>query len=121
MVERNGGRLTSHRLDVASPEPVRNVVLVGPSQAGKTTLVEALLLASGALNRAGSIVEHNTVCDFEESERAHERSSSLAVAPTLHAGCKINLVDSPGSNGLYFRVFVLADYTCDGTGDCRSA
>ncbi len=96
MVERNGGRQSSHRLDVSSPEQIRNVVLVGPSQGGKTTLVEALLLASGALNRAGSIVEHNTVCDFDESERAHERSSSLAVAPTLHAGCKVNLIDTPG-------------------------
>ncbi|MET0997477.1 MAG: elongation factor G [Marmoricola sp.] len=96
MVERNGGRLASHRLDVSSPDQVRNVVLIGPSQGGKTTLVEALLLASGALNRAGSIVEHNTVCDFDESERAHERSSSLAVAPALHAGCKINLIDTPG-------------------------
>ena len=96
MVERNSGRQTSHRLDVSSPEQVRNVVLVGPSQGGKTSLVEALLVASGALNRPGSIVDHNTVCDFEESERAHERSSSLAVAPTMHAGCKVNLIDTPG-------------------------
>ena len=45
---------------------------------------------------AGSIAEHNTVCDFEEGERAHGRSSSLAVAPVVHAGCKINLIDTPG-------------------------
>ena len=90
------GRATSHDLEVSSPGQVRNVVLVGPSQSGKTTLVEALLVASGAVNRAGSVAEHNTVCDFEEGERAHERSSSLAVAPVVHAGCKINLLDTPG-------------------------
>ncbi|WP_027861020.1 elongation factor G-like protein EF-G2 [Marmoricola sp. URHB0036] len=96
MAERNSGRATSHRLEVSSPEQVRNVVLVGPSQSGKTSLAEALLLASGAVTRGGTIAEHNTVCDFEDGERAHERSSSLAVAPVVHAGCKINVIDTPG-------------------------
>src|SRR3954453_16087078 len=96
MAERSSGRVTSHRLEVSSPEQVRNVVLVGPSQSGKTSLAEALLLASGAVTRGGTIAEHNTVCDFEEGERAHGRSSSLAVAPVVHAGCKINLIDTPG-------------------------
>jgi elongation factor G len=96
MAERNSGRVTSHRLEVSSPEQVRNVVLVGPSQSGKTSLVESVLLTSGAVNRAGTIAEHNTVCDFEDGERVHGRSSSLAVAPVVHAGCKINLVDTPG-------------------------
>ena len=95
MVERSG-RGTSHRLEVASPEQVRNVVLIGPSQSGKTSLVESLLLSTGAVTRAGSIADHNTVCDFEDGEQAHERSSSLAVAPVMHAGCKINLIDTPG-------------------------
>ena len=36
------------------------------------------------------------MCDFEDGERAHGRSSSLAVAPVVHAGCKINLIDTPG-------------------------
>ncbi len=96
MADRNSSRATSHRLEVSSPEQVRNVVLVGPSQSGKTSLVEALLLASGAVNRAGTIADHNTVCDFDDGERNHGRSSSLAVAPAVHAGCKINLVDTPG-------------------------
>ncbi len=96
MAERTSGRVTSHHLDVSSPDQVRNVVLVGPNQSGKTTLVESLLVASGALTRAGSVTEHTTVCDFDESEQAHERSSSLAVAPIMHSGCKINLIDTPG-------------------------
>jgi elongation factor G len=96
MRERNSGRHTGHDLQVSTPERVRNVVLVGPHQSGKTTLVEALLVASGAISRAGSVAEHTTVCDFEESERTHERSSSLAVAPALHQGCKVNLLDTPG-------------------------
>ena len=96
MAERNSGRATSHRLEVSSPGQVRTLALVGPSQSGKTSLVEALLLASGAVTRAGTIAEHTTRCDFEDGERAHGRSSSLAIAPVVHAGCKINLVDTPG-------------------------
>jgi elongation factor G len=96
MADRNSGRVTNQRLEVESPEHVRNVVLVGPSQSGKTTLVESLLVAAGALTRAGSVTEHTTVCDFEDGERAHERSTSLAVAPVVHAGCKVNLLDTPG-------------------------
>jgi elongation factor G len=96
MADRNSGRVTNQNLEVSSPTQVRNVVLVGPSQSGKTSLVESLLVTAGALSRAGSTAEHNTVCDFEDGERAHERSTSLAVAPVVHGGCKINLLDTPG-------------------------
>ncbi len=72
------------------------MVLVGPHQSGKTTLVEALLFGSGALPRQGSVVEHSTVCDYDDNEQVHQRSSSLAVAPTRHGDRKINLLDTPG-------------------------
>ncbi|MGV0743298.1 elongation factor G-like protein EF-G2 [Mycolicibacterium sp. XJ870] len=78
------------------PAAIRNVVLVGPSGAGKTTLVEALLLASGVLNRLGSVVDGSTVCDFDDAEIAQERSVSLALAPLQHNGIKVNLIDTPG-------------------------
>jgi elongation factor G len=78
------------------PGGVRNVVLVGPSGGGKTTLVEALLLAAGVLNRPGSVTEGNTVCDFDDAEIRQQRSVGLAVASLCHGGIKINLIDTPG-------------------------
>jgi elongation factor G len=72
------------------------VVLVGPGGSGKTTLVETLLASAGAIPRPGSIQDGSTVCDFEESEKSHERSISLAVAPVVHRDTKINFVDTPG-------------------------
>ncbi len=79
-----------------SPGNVRNVVLVGHSGAGKTTLVEALLVATGALSRAGRVEDGTTVTDFDDAELRQHRSVSLALAPIEHAGIKVNLLDAPG-------------------------
>ena len=79
-----------------SPGNVRNVVLVGHSGAGKTTLVEALLLATGATTRLGRVEDGTTVCDFDDAEVRQQRSVSLALAPIEHDGIKVNLLDAPG-------------------------
>ncbi|RAV18270.1 elongation factor G-like protein EF-G2 [Mycolicibacterium sp. GF69] len=79
-----------------SPAAIRNVVLVGPSGGGKTTLIEALLLASGVLARPGSVQDGTTVCDSDEAEISQQRSVGLALASLLHDGVKVNLIDTPG-------------------------
>jgi elongation factor G len=81
---------------VDEPARVRNVVLVGHSGAGKTTLVEALLAATGTISRAGSVVDGTTVCDNDPAAVRQQRSVSLACAPVMHEGTKVNLLDSPG-------------------------
>ncbi|MBV9318847.1 MAG: elongation factor G-like protein EF-G2 [Mycobacterium sp.] len=78
------------------PAAVRNVVLVGPSGGGKTTLVEALLVASGVLSRPGSVVDGTTVCDYDDAEIRQQRSVGLALASLSHDGIKVNLIDTPG-------------------------
>ncbi|MEV6692451.1 elongation factor G-like protein EF-G2 [Micromonospora sp. NPDC051196] len=81
---------------VTDPTKIRNVVLVGHSGAGKTTLVEALLAATGTIARAGSVTDGNTVCDHDPAAVRQQRSVSLACAPLVHDGIKVNLLDTPG-------------------------
>ena len=78
------------------PENVRNVVLVGHSGAGKTTLVEALLVATGTIQRAGRVEDGSTVSDFDEVEIRQGRSVNLTLAPFTHNDVKVNLLDTPG-------------------------
>jgi elongation factor G len=80
----------------SDPSKVRNVVLVGPSGSGKTTLVEALLAHTSAIPRAGSVTDGSTVCDHDPAAIRQQRSVALSVAPLLHDGVKINLIDTPG-------------------------
>ena len=81
---------------VDEPSKVRNVVLVGHSGAGKTTLVEALLAVTGTIGRAGSVTDGTTVSDHDPAAVRQQRSVSLACAPVMHDGVKVNLLDTPG-------------------------
>ncbi|HLI41908.1 MAG TPA: GTP-binding protein, partial [Streptosporangiaceae bacterium] len=90
---------------------VRNVVLVGHSGAGKTSLVEALLVATGTIQRPGSVEEGTTVSDFDEAEIRQQRSVNLTLAPVEVGGIKVNLLDAPG----------YADFTGDLRAGLRAA
>jgi elongation factor G len=92
-----GGNASQGGPPVATrPESIRNVLVVGAAGAGKTTLVERLLVEAGVLNRVGSTEDGTTVCDFDEIEHRQQRSVALALAPLVHDGVKVNLLDAPG-------------------------
>jgi len=82
--------------EAGQPESVRNVVLVGHSGAGKTTLAEALLAVTGTIQRAGRVEDGSTVSDFDEVEVRQGRSVNLTLVPFEYGGVKVNLLDTPG-------------------------
>jgi len=83
-------------MTVSSTTDIRNVALVGHQGSGKTALAEALLHASGAIGRLGSVDEGTTQSDYHPSEK--ERGISIFTS-LLHAawnGRKVNILDTPG-------------------------
>src|SRR5437762_11286170 len=79
---------------------IRNVLIAGHGGSGKTTLVDAMLFASGTVNRKGSVADGNSASDFEKEEKEHKHSIYSAVLHADHAGKRINMIDTPGSPDL---------------------
>jgi elongation factor G len=75
---------------------LRSVVIAGHAGAGKTTLTEALLFRTGAINRQGRVEDGTTTTDFEPEEQKRHMSLSLAVASLDDEGNLVTLVDTPG-------------------------
>jgi elongation factor G len=75
---------------------LRSVVIAGHAGAGKTTLAEALLLRTGAINRQGRVEDGTTTMDFEPEEQRRHMSLSLAVGSLDDEGNLVTIVDTPG-------------------------
>ena len=83
-------------MDQFTTNKIRNVVLLSHSGAGKTSLAEAMLFATKAINRVGRVEDGNTVSDYDPEEHKRQTSLQLAVLPCVWKGTKINVVDTPG-------------------------
>ncbi len=77
---------------------IRNTVILGHGNSGKTTLAEALLFTSGALKRLGKIDEGTTTLDYEAEETKRKISISTAFAQISWQKNNIYLLDTPGDD-----------------------
>jgi len=75
---------------------IRNVGVVGHGGVGKTSLVEAMLFATGAVTRLGRVDDGSTTTDFDPDEIKRKISINTSVAYGDWKGHRINLVDTPG-------------------------
>ncbi len=83
-------------MKILSAPALRNVAVVGHNTVGKTTLVAAMLYASGATTRAGRIEEGTCPTDFDGEEIERRISINLACAHTIHRDVRVNFIDAPG-------------------------
>jgi elongation factor G len=81
---------------MSEPARIRNVAVVGHRGTGKTSLVEALLFQTGAINRLGTVEGGTTVSDSDEDEHSRRLSISVSLEHTTWQERKVNLVDVPG-------------------------
>src|SRR5581483_7173478 len=77
-------------------EKIRNLVLIGHGGTGKTSLAEAALFVSGAINRMGRVEEGTTTSDFDPDEVKRKVSINASVLPLEWKDHKVNLIDAPG-------------------------
>ncbi len=75
---------------------IRNVAVVGHRGTGKTSLLEALLFQSGAVNRLGTVEAGTTISDSDEDEHKRQLSISTSLTHAEWQGRKLNLIDVPG-------------------------
>jgi elongation factor G len=76
---------------------VRAIALAGPAGAGKTSLAEALLYASGAISRQGTVEAGTSVGDASPEARARRGSTELNLMRFDYLGDGFALLDAPGS------------------------
>lgn len=77
-------------------DTIRNVALIGHGNCGKTTFLEAALLATGVINRLGKVEDGNTVSDYDKMEIEKGYSISTSIVPVEYNKVKINFIDTPG-------------------------
>ena len=75
---------------------IRTVALVGQGGSGKTTLAEALLLASGGIKEAGTVERGTTVGDFDPLEKSWQHSLRASVLHLDTQDTRVHLIDTPG-------------------------
>ncbi len=79
------------------PSGPRTVALMGPYLSGKTSLLEAILLCTGAIERKGSAASKNMVGDASQEARDHSMSTEVTTATTNYLGESFTFLDCPGS------------------------
>ncbi|MCI1779042.1 MAG: elongation factor G [Bacteroidales bacterium] len=84
---------------------VRNVVLLGASKSGKTSLAETMMFEGRIIDRRGSVEAKNTMSDNSEVEQINQRSIFSTLLYTEFMDTKLNIIDTPGSDDFVGGVF----------------
>lgn len=78
-------------------DTIRNVALLGHGGCGKTTFLDAALLATGVISRLGKVEDGTTVSDYDKTEIKKGYSINTTLVPVEYNKVKINFLDTPGT------------------------
>ncbi|MCA9177254.1 MAG: elongation factor G [Planctomycetales bacterium] len=81
---------------MAAVQQIRNVALCGHGSAGKTSLVDALLVKTKAVSGHPSVDDGSSICDFDDEEKTHKYSIEATCVHFDHKQISYNVVDTPG-------------------------
>ncbi|MEX0937039.1 MAG: elongation factor G [Pirellulales bacterium] len=77
-------------------ETIRNLAVCGHGSTGKTTLIDKMLMLTGAVSGQHSVDDGTSVCDFDEEEQEHKHTIEAAITHFDHGGKHFHVVDTPG-------------------------
>ena len=83
-------------MNIYTTDKIRNVVLLGHGGCGKTSLAEAMAYLAGLTNRMGTVVDGNTISDYDKEENKRQFSIHTSVIPIPWGDVKVNILDTPG-------------------------
>jgi elongation factor G len=83
------------------PESIRNIVLLSYNGAGKTSLIEAILVATGAASQMGSVAAGTAVMDYEPEEHHRKISLQSSLCQLSWNDTALNIIDTPGAPSFY--------------------
>src|SRR3954462_12819223 len=77
-------------------DDIRNIAVCGHGSSGKTTLVDQLLVKTGAVSGQPSVYNGRSICDFDEEEKHHKHSVEASIVHFDHVGKHFNVIDTQG-------------------------
>ena len=83
-------------MKVYDDKHIKNIVLLGASKSGKTTLAETMMFEAGLINRRGTVEEGTTISDYHDIEKERGNSVYMTFMHTEWKDYKINIIDTPG-------------------------
>lgn len=83
-------------MNIYTTDKIRNVVLLGHGGCGKTSLAEAMAYLAGLTTRMGTVVDGNTISDYDKEENKRQFSIHTSVIPIPWGDVKVNILDTPG-------------------------
>ncbi|MBC8234036.1 elongation factor G [bacterium] len=82
-------------------EQIRNIAIISHADAGKTSLIEAMLYNTGAIERLGRVNDGNTVADYDDEDKERQTTVIAKICIAEWNGHKINIIDTPGAEDFY--------------------